>query len=110
MQARALAVAAVLCLAVAASALAQQRPAVLAGEHDGIGKVETRIQNYEHALGVITSLRRSTSQTRLPGPPAVDCHGTCYFADSASSIAWQCAPEAKCDLHCTVKPPAGGCR
>jgi hypothetical protein len=39
----------------------------------------------------------------------VECNGVCYFPSSSRPIAWKCDPGRKCDLHCTVIPPVGGC-
>ncbi len=91
------------CLSAASPGSAQQgaSDAVTASQKD-IGKVQTRIQKYEQALGVINQLAR-------PDQATVECNGVCYFPSSSRPIAWRCEPGKKCDLHCTVNPPAGGC-
>jgi hypothetical protein len=33
----------------------------------------------------------------------------CYFPSSSKPIAWRCQPDERCDLHCTINPPVGGC-
>lgn len=89
--------------AAAIPAGAQQSRAHLAAEQPGIGQVETHLQKFEQALGVVSRLRRELGAE-------TECNGICYFPSASQSIAWRCAPTAMCDLHCNVKPPAGGCQ
>jgi hypothetical protein len=84
-------------------ALAEQHGRQITAEHPSIGRVEVQIRKYDQALGIIGQLvRRQGAET--------ECQGVCYFPNSARSIAWRCAPKSKCDLHCDISPPAGGCR
>jgi hypothetical protein len=83
-------------------AAAQQAAAHLTAEQRDIGKVETRILKYDQAIGVVTALSR-------PSRSNVECGGSCYFPSSTKSISWQCEPDRRCSLHCTVNPPVGGC-
>lgn len=74
---------------------------ISAAQHD-IGRLETRIQKYGQALGVISQLTR-------PLGAETECQGVCYSANSTQPISWNCAPKERCDLHCMVSPPVGGC-
>ena len=74
----------------------------ITAEQKDIGKIQTRIQKYDVALGVIVQLVR-------PDLANVECNGVCYFPSSSRPIAWRCGAEKKCDLHCAVNPPVGGC-
>ena len=89
------------CLSGVAFAQQTSGNALMAEQKD-IGKVQTRIQKYEGAMGVIVQLVR-------PDLANVECNGVCYFPSSSRPIAWRCAPDKKCDLHCAVNPPVGGC-
>jgi hypothetical protein len=89
-------------LVVAAPAFAQQAGGPISAEQHDIGRVETRIQKYDQALGVIAQLAR-------PLGAATECQGVCYFPSSTRPISWRCAPKQRCDLHCGVNPPVGGC-
>jgi hypothetical protein len=83
-------------------AIAQQSPGRLSAAQRDIGQVETRIQKYDQALGVVTRLtRRPDAET--------ECDGVCFFPSSSRSVSWRCAPDNSCDLHCEVNPPVGGC-
>jgi hypothetical protein len=79
----------------------QAREPITAEQHD-IGRVETRIQKYDQALGVVSQLTR-------PFGADTDCQGVCYFPSSTKSVSWRCAPKQRCALHCSVNPPVGGC-
>jgi hypothetical protein len=87
---------------IGASAFAQQTSGRLSAEQQDIGRVETRIQRYDHALGIVSQLTR-------PLGAETECTGVCYFPSSTQPIAWRCAPKERCDLHCGVSPPVGGC-
>ena len=95
---------AALCWLFAASpGLTQQGGSdVITADQKDIGKVQTRIQKYDQALGVVSQLTR-------PNQAIVECNAVCYFPSRSSPIAWRCEPGKKCDLHCTVNPPVGGC-
>jgi hypothetical protein len=80
---------------------AQSGGRLTAEQHD-IGRVETRLQKYDQALGVITRLVR-------PLGADAECQGVCFFPSSSRPVSWRCAPNAGCDLHCDVNPPVGGC-
>lgn len=80
----------------------QQPGAGISAERSDIGRVETGIQRYDQALGVVSRL------TRAPGAET-ECNGVCYFPSSSRAVSWRCAPAAKCDLRCGVNPPIGGC-
>jgi hypothetical protein len=84
------------------TASAQQSGGGLSAEQRDIGRVETRIQKYNQALGVVTRLNR-------PLGAETECSGICYFPSSSRPVAWHCAPNETCDLHCDVNPPVGGC-
>jgi hypothetical protein len=71
-------------------------------DHKEVGKVQMQIQRYDQALGVISQLSRSQLSN-------IECNGVCYFPNSSKPIAWKCECGKKCDLHCTVNPPVGGC-
>ena len=90
------------CLLVAGPGVAQQTGSGTTADQKDIGKVETRIQKYEQALGVVIQLAR-------PDRADVECNAVCYFPSSSRPIAWRCEPDRKCDLHCSVNPPVGGC-
>ncbi len=94
-----IAAASVLLADVAASA---QQSGRLSAEQRDIGRVETRIQKYDQALGVVTQVIR-------PLGSETECNGICYFPSSSRPVAWRCAPKETCDLHCNVNPPVGGC-
>jgi hypothetical protein len=92
----------VCAVAVAAPAFAQQASGRISAEQHDIGRVETRIQKYDQALGVISQLAR-------PLGAETECYGVCYFPSSTQPISWRCAPKERCNLHCAVNPPVGGC-
>jgi hypothetical protein len=56
-------------------AVAEQIGGRIATEQRDIGRVETRIQKYDQALGVVIQL------TRLTGAEA-ECQGVCFFPSS----------------------------
>ncbi len=67
-----------------------------------IGKLQTRIEKSDQALGVVIQLAR-------PRGANVECNAVCYFPSSSKPIAWKCEPDRNCDVHCMVNPPVGGC-
>lgn len=79
-----------------------QSGGTLSAEQRDIGRVETRIQKYDQALGVVTRLNR-------PLGAETECSGICYFPSSSRPVTWRCAPNERCDVHCDVNPPVGGC-
>ncbi len=83
--------------------IAQQSRERLTIERPDIGRVETRIENYDQALGVVARLNR-------PLGIETECDGVCFFPSSSRSLSWRCAPAERCDLDCNVNPPVGGCR
>ncbi len=87
---------------IAAPAMAQQAGAPITADRHDIGRVETRIQRYDQALGVVAQMTR-------PLGAEVECNGVCYFPSSTQPTSWRCAPSERCDLHCDVSPPVGGC-
>ena len=93
----------VCCVSSATPGTAQKAGGnVVSADQKEIGKLQTRILKYEQALGVVIQLAR-------PSGADVECNGVCYFPSSSRPIAWKCEPDRKCDLHCTVNPPVGGC-
>ena len=91
------------CLSGPDTGFAQQmRGDGVTADQKDIGKVQTRIEKYDQALGVVIQLA-------LPRGANVECNAVCYFPSSSKPIAWKCEPDRKCDLHCTVNPPVGGC-
>jgi hypothetical protein len=84
-------------------AIAQQSGSHLSAERRDIGRVETRIEHYDQALGVVTRLTRSLSIE-------AECVGICFFPSSSRRLSWRYAPTERCDLNCNVNPPVGGCR
>jgi hypothetical protein len=90
------------CVCIAELASAQQVGASMTADQKGIGQLQTRIEKYDTALGVISQFARQQLAN-------VECNGVCYFPNSSKPIAWKCEPGKKCDLHCTVNPPVGGC-
>jgi hypothetical protein len=82
-------------------AIAQQSGSHLSAERHDIGRVETRIENYDQALGVVTRLNR-------PLGIETECEGVCFFPSSSQPLSWRCAPTERCDLDCNVNPPVGG--
>ena len=90
------------CVWAANPATAQQVGSGITADQKDIGKVQVQVQKYDQALGVISQLSRPQSSN-------VECNGVCYFPNSSKPISWKCEPGKKCDLHCTVSPPAGGC-
>lgn len=89
------------CVGNVTAAGAQVVGNTITAEQRDIGKVQVQIQKYDEAIGVLGQLSRSSS--------SVECNGVCYFPSSTKPIAWKCDPGRKCDLHCTVIPPVGGC-
>ena len=83
-------------------AIAEQASGPITAEQHDIGRIETRIQTYDQALGVVSQLTR-------PFGAETDCQGVCYFPSSSRSVSWRCPPKQRCDLHCVVNPPVGGC-
>ena len=90
------------CVYAANPATAQQVGSGITADQKDIGKVQVQIQKYDQALGVISQLGRPQSSN-------VECFGVCYFPNSSKPTSWKCEPGKKCDLHCTVSPPVGGC-
>jgi hypothetical protein len=84
------------------AAIAQQAAGRLSAEQRDIGRLETRIQRYDQALGVVMRLSR-------PQGDETECNGICFFPSSSHSVLWRCAPNDSCNLHCDVNPPVGGC-
>ncbi len=74
----------------------------VSADQKDIGKVQTRIEKSDQALGVVIQLAR-------PRGANVECNAVCYLPSSSKPIAWKCEPDRKCDLHCAVNPPVGGC-
>jgi hypothetical protein len=100
---RSLAVSIFALLLGAGMAAAQPSSGRLAVEQPDIGRLETRFQSYGGALGVITRLSR-------PHGADVECNAACYYPSSGTKpVAWKCAPQKPCILHCLVNPPVGGC-
>ncbi len=98
-----LSLAALYCLSVPDLGVAQQAGGnAITAEQKDIGKVQTRIEKSDQALGVVIQLAR-------PGGANVECNGVCFLPSSSKPVAWKCEPARKCDLHCTVNPPVGGC-
>ena len=89
-------------LFAAAPAIAQQAGTRLSAAQTDIGRVETRIQKYDQALGVVTRFAR-------PQGSETECDGACYYASGSKRVSWKCAPGSQCSLHCMVNPPVGGC-
>ena len=91
------------CLLLPDLGFAQQAGGnAITAEQKDIGKVQARIEKTDQALGVVIQLAR-------PGGATVECNGFCYLPSSSKPVAWKCEPARKCDLHCTVNPPVGGC-
>ena len=74
----------------------------ITAEQRDIGRVQTRIEKSDQALGVIIQLAR-------PGGANVECNAVCYLPSSSKPVTWKCEASRKCDLHCAVNPPVGGC-
>jgi hypothetical protein len=74
----------------------------ITAEQRDIGKVQARIEKSDQALGVVIQLAR-------PGGANIECNGVCYLPSSSKPVGWKCEPAKKCDLHCAVNPPVGGC-
>jgi hypothetical protein len=89
-------------LSAAGAAFAQEGGNRLTAERPDIGRLETQIQKSDQALGVVIQLSR-------PLGAETECRGVCYFPSSTQPTTWRCAPQEKCDLHCAVSPPVGGC-
>ena len=95
--------AALACLLLPDPSFAQQAAAnAITAEQKDIGRVQTRIEKSDQALGVVIQLAR-------PGGANVECNGVCYLPGSSKPVAWKCESARKCDLHCAVNPPVGGC-
>ena len=95
--------AALACLLIPDPGFAQQAGGnATTAEQTGIGRVQTRIEKSDQALGVVIQLAR-------PGGANVECNGVCYLPSSSKPIAWKYEPDRKCDLDCAVNPPVGGC-
>jgi len=94
---------AVLCFMAAMDpAVAQQAGNSITADQKDIGKLQVQLQKHDQALGVVSQLLR-------PQAASVECNGVCYLPNSSRPIAWKCDPGRRCDLHCTVSPPVGGC-
>ena len=90
-------------VAVSVPVVAQQAGSnTITAEHKDIGRVQTRIEKSDQALGVVIQLARPRGAT-------VECNAVCYLPNSSRPVAWKCEPDRKCDLHCAVNPPVGGC-
>jgi len=95
--------AALACLLIPDPGCAQQAGGdATTAEQGGIGRVQTRIEKSDQALGVVIQLAR-------PGGANVECNGVCYLPSSSKPVAWKCEAARKCDLHCTINPPVGSC-
>ena len=92
----------VVAVLIGGPAVAEPAGARITAEQSDIGRVETRIQKYDQALGVVSQLTR-------PFGAETDCQGVCYFPSSSKSVSWRCPPKRRCALHCAVNPPVGGC-
>jgi hypothetical protein len=90
-------------LAICSPAHAQQPGGATRLEQRDIGRVDTHVEKYDEALGVVSRLRR-------PLGAEIECYGICYFPSSSRPVSWRCSPRANCDLRCDVNPPVGGCR
>jgi hypothetical protein len=77
----------------------QSADRLTAEQHD-IGRIETRLQKYDQAIGVVTRLVR-------PLGANAECQGVCFLPSSSRPVSWRCAPNASCDLYCDVNPPVG---
>jgi hypothetical protein len=91
------------CLLLAEAGFAQQAGSnTINAEQIDIGKLQTRVDKSDQALGVVIQLAR-------PGGANIECNGVCYLPSSSKPVAWKCESTRKCDLHCAVNPPVGGC-
>jgi hypothetical protein len=91
------------CLLLPDLGFAQQAGGnAITAEQRDIGKVQARIEKSDQALGVVIQLAR-------PGGANLECNGVCYLPSSSKPVAWKCEASRKCDLHCAVNPPVGGC-
>jgi hypothetical protein len=91
------------CLSLPQPGCAQQAGGnATTAEQRDIGRVQTRIEKSDQALGVVIQLAR-------PGGANVECNGVCYLPSSSKPVAWKCEAARKCELHCTVNPPVGSC-
>jgi hypothetical protein len=91
------------CLLLSDIGFAQQmRGDAITADQNDIGKVQTRIEKSDGAIGVVIQLAR-------PRGANVECNAVCYLPSSSKPIAWKCEADRKCDLHCAVNPPVGGC-
>jgi hypothetical protein len=100
---RILGLAVLACLLFVEPGVAQQAGGnAITVEQRDIGKLQTRIEKSEQALAVVIQLVR-------PGGANVECNGVCYLPSSSKPVAWKCEPARKCDLHCAINPPVGGC-
>jgi hypothetical protein len=102
MRSAALLAAIVAALLIDSPAVAEQAGGGISAEQTDIGRLETRIEKYDQALGVVIQLTR-------PLGADTECRGVCYFPSSTQPTSWRCSPQERCDLHCTVNPPVGGC-
>ena len=93
-----------LALVVASGPVVAQQAGsnAITAEQRDIGRVQTRIEKSDQALGVIIQLAR-------PGGANVECNAVCYLPSSSKPVTWKCEASRKCDLHCAVNPPVGGC-
>ena len=92
----------VCCMAAMDPAVAQQAGNSITADQKDVGKLQVQVQKHDQALGVVSQLLR-------PQASSVECNGVCYLPNSSRPIAWKCDPGRRCDLHCTVSPPVGGC-
>ena len=80
----------------------ESRQDTITAEQKDVGKLQARIEKFDEALGVVVKLARQHGEN-------AECTAVCYYPTSSKPIVWRCAPDRKCDLHCTVNPPVGGC-
>ena len=82
------------CLLLSDIGFAQQmRGDAITADQNDIGKVQTRIEKSDGAIGVVIQLAR-------PRGANVECNAVCYLPSSSKPIAWKCEADRKCDLHC----------
>ena len=74
----------------------------LSAEQRDIGRLETHIQNYGQALGVITQLTR-------PLGAETECQGVCYLAKQQPADGMELRADAEVRFALSASPPVGGC-
>jgi hypothetical protein len=83
-----------LCLSLARPGFAQKAGSdTITADQGEIGKLQTRVEKFDQAPGVVIQLARSHGEN-------VECNAVCYYLSSSKPIAWRRAgQEMRPALH-----------